>query len=213
MKLLTFLFFFFMIFQTLSVNAQLGLNVSYTNETLPEMKLEEIRDVGSVAAIVSALSYEISIPNYRVNFYPSLAVARSINHAGIFDQDLNQYRYGVGLPIKFYVLDIEGDCNCPTFSQRSDFFAKGFFFELMAAHWLTRTEIDLKDDIQSGTSTEFGLGAGLDIGLSDRFTFCIFGRSTWVLNHSLNKISDLESVDAQYSRAWYAGIEMRYYLN
>jgi len=85
------------------------------------------------------ISYWLRLKNYRVEFHPTAYVTNSKQSIELYDQlttegstfpeysRATQNGFGLEVPIHFYFLDIEGDCNCPTFSKDGNFFTKGLY--------------------------------------------------------------------------------------
>ncbi|MEM1217192.1 MAG: hypothetical protein AAGJ82_15965, partial [Bacteroidota bacterium] len=74
----------------------------------------------------------------------------------------------------FYVLDFEGDCDCPTFSKQGPGLQKGLFLQLSPGwSYFSQTLNDNLFGVQvtdNISAFNFGLGLGLDLGLSDLVT-------------------------------------------
>jgi len=72
----------------------------------------------------------------------------------------------------FYLFDLTGDCDCPTFSKDGGFVKKGFYVELSPG--LSYASSTIKgitgDPSNSSFVPSLGLGLGVDIGLSDLLT-------------------------------------------
>lgn len=79
-------------------------------------------------------------------------------------------KISVGVPIKFYPFNLEGDCGCPDFSIRNKFFEKHFFLLLNnSIFWnikkLSSQYTNIKDSYFSG---KIGLGAGISLPVTDK---------------------------------------------
>jgi hypothetical protein len=141
-----------------------GNNSSY-NETLTNYHI--------------GIQYQFNFENYRIEFYPDLKYGFNVDPVEPLNANfqINQQFISAGVPIRFFVLDFEGDCNCPTFSKGSNFFSKGFFFEIRPGYqWVLSSSN--QEETKSKSLKRFGgsLGAGLDVGLSESLTITVFGR-------------------------------------
>ncbi len=144
-------------------------------------------DVIYQSSVQLGLGYWLRLKNYRVEFHPGVYYTNSqteissnqvVNVDDI--QSLNNVAltgFGVEVPIHIYLMDIEGDCNCPTFSKDGDFFSKGFYVFLnpgyaFMTHELTGMNTDNSSFEQSKTDNVLtaSAGVGIDIGLGDLFT-------------------------------------------
>lgn len=72
------------------------------------------------------------------------------------------------LDIRLYPMDLYGDCKCPTFSRKGQVIKKGFFLEAGFGGFYLNQETSV--DSESSTNFFGRIGAGLDIGLSRRWT-------------------------------------------
>ena len=141
------------------------------------------------------------LKNYRVEFTPQLMYsryARQRNNDQKPNLDINANLYSFHFNTSFYALDLEGDCNCPTFSKDGNFFSKGFFFQVSPELFIMYNQ--LKIDNQKHTANDFGfgigIGAGLDIGLSDFITITPFIRYSYYPNVEWENLNEILSVDA-----------------
>ncbi|MFT4663107.1 MAG: hypothetical protein ACI9VN_002066 [Patescibacteria group bacterium] len=140
------------------------------------------------------------LKDYRVEFTPQLMYSRFVlNWTDLqstnFDMTANSY--SLLFNTSFYALDIEGDCNCPTFSKDGNFFSKGFFFQISPEVFYMHNRF--KQDDEKARSNEFGLGigigAGLDIGLSDFMTLTPLFRYSYYPNVEWKDLNVLLSGD------------------
>ncbi len=125
------------------------------------------------------LDYWFRLKKRRIEFAPEVSVAR---FQGAFDQGtLEHLQAGLHFNTDIYVLDLAGDCNCPTFSKDGNFFSKGFFVELGPGVVFVRNKIQDSNPISgmmNGDEFAAGgsIGAGLDLGFSDLFTLTPIAR-------------------------------------
>jgi hypothetical protein len=123
----------------------------------------------------ASAEYHFRLKQKRIEFRPALGYRftwNSSDYGGYFnsiDFDFNT---------AIYPFDFAGDCHCPTFSKSGDLFKKGFFLEVnpgVGYQTLTRVRSDPDDPdnlpIKSKNYVwKIGGSAGLDIGLSDKYT-------------------------------------------
>ena len=125
------------------------------------------------------LDYWLRLPNHRIEFYPYLSyhqantVVLSGEGAGATEQSIGLRQFGLGLISHIYLLDLVGDCDCPTFSKQGGFVKKGFF--LLGGIGVVRSD-KTTGQTYNDANLDFSarLGAGLDIGLTDFVTLSPF---------------------------------------
>jgi len=152
--------------------AQWGLRAGYgigQSQTLEDLAIAR-------SGPYALLEYGFRLKKKRIEFHPGIGYRIALRgpdpEGRINSADLD---FGIAV----YPFDFEGDCNCPTFSKEGDVLKKGFFLEFLpglswqqfsrTAHLPGMTEPLTSTDNQ--TTFKLGLGMGLDIGLSDRWTF------------------------------------------
>lgn len=159
-----------------NINAELAAAHS-TNTTLYHREFE------------AGIDYWFRLTKSRIEFTPELSVgysSQSISELPDFESTL--WKYNVLLNIQIYALDLEGDCNCPTFSKQGATINKGLFFQLVPK--LTYNNEKLLAN-QNSTSLNHwtygvGIGMGLDIGISDLLT--VSPIVTYFINSSFNSL-------------------------
>ncbi len=192
------------------LEAQIGVGLAYFNEAVDDLQINNTTVSTNIENYHVNLHYEIGLKNFRVNFLPGLDYTMAIEQ-DINEQTLKQSSIGISVPVRAYVLSIDGDCNCPTFSQSSNFFSKGFFFELYTAirNFKSETNNSETDDL----NYLIGLGLGLDIGISEQFTCTIFAKTGRMINQSIgNELAPFVSED-ELSSFNNLGLELKYYLD
>lgn len=134
-----------------------------------------------------ALDYWFRLKEKRIEFYPYLSYHQANDELSISGNALVLRQFGTGLLTHFYILDLIGDCDCPTFSKQGDFFKKGFF--LMAG---VGTVLSHKDYNTGWTDGNFdfvaSVGVGQDIGINDLFTVTPFLQYQYVSNVSWHEL-------------------------
>jgi hypothetical protein len=152
-------------FFTLPLAAQIGIQGQYhlpgligETESLPRPALESAWSAGLV--------YTFRQSGIRWEWIPGLFYLQTVGNTQ--EQDLKGTGLMAGLDTRVYPMDLYGDCLCPTFSRKGALFQKGFFWEGGAGAWYLAQ--DTGTEAESAASFFLRVGAGLDIGLSRRFT-------------------------------------------
>ncbi len=150
---------------------QIGMNVRYLFGKSEILDLENINQDG----IHASLEYNFRLKQKRVEFRPGLGYRFTFNDLA-YDGNLKSIDLDFGIAV--YPFDFGGDCDCPTFSKEGNLIKKGFFFEVIPSvgyQILSRIR-SIPDDPQNlpirskNVVWKIGGAAGLDIGISDRFT-------------------------------------------
>ncbi len=157
--------------------AQVGLRIGYGKSNFEQWKIEAnqiVRDDLISFLENSAnvgIDYWFRLKKRRVEFLPQIGYTsyaksnvRNIEYAAsTFDFYFNTH---------VYILDLEEDCNCPTFSKQGNIIKKGFFLHVAPA--IKAFNVTGKSSIATSKINEFGFGlkfgAGLDIGINDFVT-------------------------------------------
>ncbi len=158
-----------------SLHAQLGFHggIQFTNA--PEWnildrsnnRVTELPGTGWSAGI----DYAFRLPNTRIEFLPELHFAAY--QADVIDLgDLDARFYSGFLNVNVYILDLKGDCDCPTWSKSGNTLTKGLFLQLSPGYSLIYGNVKTTEILYKGRSTNpsLALGAGLDLGVSERMT-------------------------------------------
>lgn len=125
----------------------------------------------------AGLDYWFRLKKKRVEFMPELSYsysATSVNSAeGITKMQMTGYNFNFHTHI--YALDMEGDCDCPTFSKQGASFNKGLFFHFTPGIGYYTADATTNDNYiyyQNDNALTFraGIGIGLDLGISDLLT-------------------------------------------
>ncbi|WP_421948405.1 autotransporter outer membrane beta-barrel domain-containing protein [Phaeodactylibacter xiamenensis] len=164
----------------IQLNAQLGLSGSARFNDAPDWNYpasgtEGANPLGNGWAV--GVDYWIPLGQTRIDLLPELNFGHSAQTIDIVGDphEFTQNAFSLFLNTNFYVLDLEGDCDCPTFSKSGDFFQKGFFLQVSPGVSYFQHTIQTREsaavDIEEDTfAFSIGAGAGLDIGLSDILT-------------------------------------------
>lgn len=174
-----------------NVSAQIGITGTYTTIDAPNWqqnmfegtRFDFSNDFRWDSSIKLGVDYHFKLPEYRIEFLPGVFYAgfkqdaifnntTAIESTAAFKVNIIDASFNTNI----YFLDIEGDCNCPTFSKDGSVMKKGLFFQVSPGLTYTQNQI-----IQSITGSELatnytdvsanlGIGLGVDIGLSDFLT-------------------------------------------
>lgn len=149
-----------------------------------------LKDLGITnGSVYAGLEYHFRLKKKRIEFHPGVGVRIPIGskeYGSIQGID-------AAIPIDLYLFDFEGDCDCPVWNKEGEVFKKGFFLEVIPGvsyQTLKRTNfqapVDPAEPIQTNGIIPFlGIGAGLDLGLSERLTltptisYFFFGTKDW----------------------------------
>lgn len=164
--------------------AQFGVSYQYQLYQVDDWNtvLGEALDVPAGGFLPTGHRYELdywikALPDYRLELMPALSYAEA-NYQ--FEGTTWRLRtIGVQLNTNIYPFDWEGDCDCPVWSKSEPVFKKGFFLQLSPGLRQVRTDRQTRDGGGTGGPVaadasalvpHLGVGAGLDIGLSDLLT-------------------------------------------
>ena len=115
-----------------NMHAQIGFQVQYQRfqDTSYILSGSGFNEFVQADQLGFGIDYAFKLKNYRVEFFPAiLYFNKKINKNSIFDTELNTNITTLGLQFNthIYFLDIEGDCNCPTWNKDGSFMKKGIF--------------------------------------------------------------------------------------
>lgn len=166
---------FFLIINEAS--AQYGINASYQTFSASDWEgLIQLSELPGAAPIESGFAIGIDrwfrLKNARVEFFPELNYARYSVDWSDNTTTLSHQQISLFANTHFYLFDLEGDCDCPTFSKDGNFVKKGFYVELSPGLSYATFKFDgiNGDPNNSSLVPSIGLGLGVDIGLSDLLT-------------------------------------------
>ena len=171
-----------------SLYSQFGLSARIQNSTNKAWN-ETFRNETGLQGDLMNRSYEFGVnywfrmKNYRLEFLPELSYATARTEIDAQNLDLTAHTrksYNFNLNMQLYPLDFYGDCDCPTFSKDGNMVSKGFYWLLSPG--ISRHTLGSEFSSQSGmsvddasiTSFRIGIGAGVDIGLTNLFTVSPF---------------------------------------
>lgn len=219
------LLFLFAILPILT-HAQFGLQGSFRFTEAPKWDILDLSNNRSTdvpeAGWSAALEYAFSLPNTRLEFIPEANYTRY--QTDVLDLGaLDAHFYSLFFNIRAYILDLKGDCQCPTFSKKGTTLTKGFYLELSPGYTYLQSRIATNDILYKGRSTNNSLAfnAGLDVGLSRKITLSPYAgiryypKAIWPgLEESIaNDLSIGDKVTNNYSSLTQAYIGMRLRFN
>jgi hypothetical protein len=182
MKLFRYFVIFFCFYTSTAV-AQYGFRVKSNFENHGQLN-NVLHDLYGGSKNLFSPSYEIGVDYWfalkkkRIEFLPELAFAYG-NTDITNDVNVNMQRFLFNFHTQIYALDLNEDCNCPTFSKQGPSINKGFFFHVTPGVSFnqtnsTVTSSDLIEIITEKKSQNLlfhvGLGLGLDLGINDLIT-------------------------------------------
>lgn len=201
-----------------SAFAQMGIrfgysDVSHNNWDSRIMRTEDDPKEYAFNDYRVGLDYRKRIKASRIEFYPTLNYIKSSTEEYLFISDIERYQFSyskltLAINTHIYILDLEGECDCPTWGKEGGLIKKGFF--LFASPELGLSHVKLKgiEGIvdTSHVSAIWGVsgGAGLDIGIAEKFTLTPKIRAGYYGNNSLPEVTGGHS-----SGAFYWGPEIR----
>lgn len=160
-----------LLFFCLSAWAQFGVSGGYAMNAGSDIKYyfksQTIELPGN--GLNFGLDYRIRFKKVRIESYPTLAYNR-LNTGDNFYSNLISF----SIDNHFYLFDLDGDCDCPTWSRNGELFNKGFYLVLSPALVYAQLAQDIPEGERlmplNSTIYNIGVGAGLDIGLTEQLT-------------------------------------------
>lgn len=153
------------------------------------------------------IDYTFRLKNYRIEFYPEISYSRQLA-LEIENQRYNLNSFGLEFNTHFYFLDFEEDCDCPTWSKSNDWFQKGFFVSIHPGAQVFQYTASTGMEDQTQWLASLGIGAGIDIGLSEYITLTPLIKWRHFFTPQWNGLIELyESNSAGISKEW----EKRYF--
>ena len=164
--------------------AQFGLRLKYNSNNFNNWE-EAINDrFGEnnplyATGFEAGLDYWFRLKKRRIEFFPeiSYAIANTRYENPVIEQ-FNFNSFNFNFHTQIYALDMEGDCDCPTFSKQGPLINKGLFFHFTPGISGYQAEVlhnpissqRLDPEKISGVAFKAGVGVGLDLGVSDLLT-------------------------------------------
>jgi len=199
-----------------NVNAQVGVSagakIMNASEWTDFLNKEMQTNAGNYQGWHVGIDYWFRLPQKRVEFFPEISYEKYSQDFGLATDEIKSLSLYFNTNI--YLLDFEGDCNCPTFSKGGDLFEKGFFIQVSPgiSYFTSTFGLDSEEIEDSNLSFGLGLGAGLDVGISDFLTITPLLKFTWLPSASreeLEAASELPAGDLDTSISqFYGGIRI-----
>ena len=216
----------FSLFSTFGLS-QIGFNGGYFFQQVPKWEKavlgERTNEHLLANGYTAGLDYRLTpFENFRVELYPELAYSKasSDNILGQFNQD----RFDFSLKSNIYLLSLEADCDCPTFSREASILEKGFFVQISPGISYSKTNFKNTALSQNANDMAFklGLGLGLEIGLSDYITvsptvqYKRYFNAKWDglqdLVRQIDNRTEIQGSDVTNANLFYAGIHIGFRL-
>lgn len=165
-----------------AMSGQVGLRLKVNRSNFSEWQSAVQSSFGADKKLFSTgyeagVDYWFRLKKKRIEFLPevSFAAARTKYDVPSLDR-LDYTSVNFYFHTQIYALDLEGDCNCPTFSKQGPSINKGLFFHFTPgiSYYNAKAEQSAERpefvDKASGIAIRAGIGAGIDIGISDLLT-------------------------------------------
>ncbi len=171
------------LFIGLQVSAQFGVRLKYNSSDFPNFDKNfnifpdnNTNVFGS--GVEGGVDYWFKLKKRRIEFMPELAfsyASTSFKSQGLGLEKINLTGYHFNFHTNIYALDLEDDCNCPTFSKQGASFNKGLFFHFTPGlgYYTTKSTFDGQGTFENEIKDlvfRAGVGIGLDLGVSDLLT-------------------------------------------
>lgn len=216
-------FFLMAFFISIDSNAQIGIRISYE-----QSNYDDFAAVADKADLLSTqysagIEYWFRMKNVRVEFFPEIYFLRAddTNLLGTSTIDYSVNALGLLGKTHFYFMDFFGDCDCPTFSKQGNLLTKGFYLALAPGVQMDMQNLTVVDENLDNKSNnlhfKLNLGAGLDLGIMDKWTvspfifYNITPKLSWndfgILHDPLN---GNDAQDKSIQRSVQTGIRLHY---
>ena len=219
----------FLIMSCLSANAQFGVSARLQNNTNKNWTntYQTAADTSQSIfphSIEYGINYWFRLKDYRVEFLPEISYSKSENselYSGLLVNSHSRTSYNFNFNVQIYPLDFFGDCDCPTFSKDGNFMSKGFYWLLspgLSMHTIESVMDPLSSYIPEDTkitSVRFGVGAGVDMGLTNMITmspFIMYSMNfgnNWENQPNTYSLEDPASYDTKANiKQWHFGLRL-----
>lgn len=165
--------------------AQFGVRIKYNSQNFVDWSnaAEKRISFGGRGFDLYSNGYELGIdywfrlPKKRIEFLPevSYTLANTTVDHPIFEK-FTYKAINLNFHTQIYALDLEGDCNCPTFSKQGPSINKGLFLHVTPGLSYYNADVTLNPissmalNNADGLLFRVGVGLGMDVGISDFFT-------------------------------------------
>lgn len=162
-------------FSQFGVRAKYNLNTFSGFDQYVDDHTTGMNDDIFASTIGVGVDYWFRLKNYRIEFLPEVHMGlKSSSSFNAQSTNTNLSYFGFNFNSQIYLFDLEGDCDCPTFSKQGPSLNKGIFLNISPGVLLSKKDIsnELLDPPISSNHLNFkiGVGVGYDVGLSDLFT-------------------------------------------
>ena len=166
--------------------SQLGINATYRTNDAQDWQYtgagQSDQNLLPESSYAFGLDYWIPLKSVRIDLVPELSFSRMSNTIEVGNEvvtseaNLDNTWLSLFLNTNFYFLNLEGDCDCPTFSKSGGTLQKGFFLQVSPGITWMRNQAETSENQSDSNNFAYSLGAGLglDIGLSDILTLTPF---------------------------------------
>jgi hypothetical protein len=173
--------FTILLFSVIEASAQFGLRAKYNMNSFSNWDDYLDQNInGDIEKIFSTnielgVDYWFRLKKYRIEFMPEIGMGLKTSSNYSIKTSTTDFSYfASNFNTHIYLFDLEGDCDCPTFSKQGPSLKKGFFLSFSPGILFNKKEISLGALETSYDSNQInfriGIGAGFDIGISDLFT-------------------------------------------
>lgn len=180
---LIFLFFAFFFLQSNTTFAQLqgGIAANYFIQNMPEWESAFFGLRSNERLLNNGYGGELDFKvagfeNYRVQFH--INAQKNFFKSSLDTRQFKLDQHVLSITGKIFLLSLEADCDCPTFSRDAGLLEKGFFVEIspgISNFKASATDQSLISE-DTGFSFKMGIGMGLEIGFNDYVTISPFVR-------------------------------------
>lgn len=158
-----------------------GLTGGYFMQTIPEWESAVFGLRSNERLLKNGFSQAVDFKiagfeNYRVQFH--LNAGTNYAETSLDTRQFKLRQIDFALSSKIFLLSLEADCDCPTFSREAGLLEKGFFVEFLAGASTYQAEMSEEMVISEdkGIAFKAGLGMGIEIGITDRITLSPYVR-------------------------------------
>lgn len=193
----------FLFSNTTFAQLQGGISGAYFMQTIPEWETAVFGNRSNDRLLKSGFAQEIDLKiagfeNYRIQFH--LNAGTAFSKTSLESRSFELRQIDLSLSSKIFLLSLEADCDCPTFSRDAGLLEKGFYVEFIAGASSYNAKMrDIYEVNDKGFGLKLGLGLGIEIGINDQITVSPYVR----YNHFFNNewvglqasIADLDNAE------------------
>lgn len=198
---------FFLFSNTSFAQLQGGISGTYFVQTIPEWETAVFGNRSNERLLNSGFAQEIDFKiagfeNYRIQFHLNAGTAFSKTiPIDPIDRSYSLRQIDVSLSSKIFLLSLEADCDCPTFSRDAGLLEKGFYVEFIAgASSYNATLKDVYEVNDKGIGLKLGIGMGIEIGINDQVTVSPYARYNRFFNNEWaglqTAVADLDNAES-----------------